>query len=716
MGVPAPAATRTAPEALREAAASAPWYRRLLGRAARALTRAVLGRDIVAELRADRERLSADLSRRLGELYSLQQLAHVLSASLRFDEVVAEVARYAMRALDASGAVVLLAPDDGGVLEIVAAKGVLAAHLHRSIDPESEGLVLDAMRHERLELLGGGAPEGLMLFPGARARGAVAAPLRAHGVTVGAIAVADRLVGEFTADDARLLSTAATHAAVVLANARFFELIRVGKEHWEATFDALAEGIALVDAAGGIRRANTAIATMLGRPVTQVIDRHLGEALFGERAGLDALIADAREGRRSAPLVRRSEPLGRILRLTASPLAHPVPESIAVIVVEDITEQKALEGQLIQSEKLAAVGTMVSGVAHELNNPLTSIAGLSEFLLEQARTEEPAKEHLRVINEQAERASRIVRNLLSFARREPTEQGVVDLGDIAQRTVTLMSYELRRGGIEIETEIAPDMPPVIGNRDQLQQVVLNLVTNAAYAARQMPDGAPRRVVVSAAAEGERAVLRVSDSGPGIEPETLAKLFDPFFTTKPPGDGTGLGLFLSYGIAESHGGSLTAESQPGRGASFTLSLPRVPTAGAQASAGTSATGQAVQRVRRILVVDEDAAVRRLVEVLFTHDGHTVDEAADGAEAVRLALGEEYDLLIMDRGAAAGDEPLLTALARLRPGWENRTIVAAAERSSGSSGDPTSGLRMLRKPINLRDLRAAADDVWAAAGPL
>src|SRR5690242_2678942 len=183
----------------------------------------LLGRDVVAELRSERERLSADLSRRLVELNSLQELSQALSASMRFDHVVAEVASYAMRALEASGAAVLLAPEDGGHFEVAAANGSLASHLHRRIDPESSGLVLDAIIHERLELRPGGAP--MDLFTGARAGAAVAAPLRAHGLTVGAIAVVDRKTGPFTPDDARLLTTAASHAAVVLANARFFELM-----------------------------------------------------------------------------------------------------------------------------------------------------------------------------------------------------------------------------------------------------------------------------------------------------------------------------------------------------------------------------------------------------------------------------------------------------------------------------------------------------------
>jgi signal transduction histidine kinase len=512
---------------------------------------------------------------------------------------------------------------------------------------------------------------------------------------------------------ARFLSRTVPGRAI--ANARLFELMRVGKEQWEATFDALSEGIALVDAAGTIRRANTAIAAMLHEPITRVIGRHLGDALFGERAAVDELIAAAQGAHHAAPLVRRSVPFGRTLRLAVSGLQRPAAEATAVVIVEDITEQQALENQLMQSEKLVAVGTMVSGVAHELNNPLTSIAGLSEFLLEQSRAGDPHAEHLQVINDQAERASRIVRNLLSFARKSPAEGAPTDLGDVAQRTVTLMGYELRNAGVTVDTRVPADVPPVLGNRDQLQQVTLNLLTNAAYALRQLPDGAPRRITVSVAARQQQVVLSVTDTGPGITPETAAQLFDPFYTTKPPGEGTGLGLFLSYGIAESHGGTLTVESQPGEGATFVLALPRAAsgTAAAPSRAATPAPGGSAERGRRILVVDDDPAVRQLVGVLFRHDGHAVDQAEGGTDALRLSKENDYDLVITDRRAAVGNEPFVVALARARPLWQGRTIVAAAEPASTGSGDWAASLRLLRKPFNLRDLRAAAAEVWAAA---
>src|SRR5881409_1828440 len=177
-------------------------------------------------------------------------------------------------------------------------------------------------------------------------------------------------------------------------------------------------------------------------PLQNVLGTPLASALLGKSNALHELLAATRRGERPAPLVARSETLRRTLRVNVARIPGAATEHSIVVLVEDVTEQQTLEAQLIQSEKLAAVGQLVSGVAHELNNPLTSIAGLSEFLLEQKELGTKDRGHLRVIHEQAERAGRIVRNLLTFARQGPAERARVDLNDVIQRTVLLMRYDL----------------------------------------------------------------------------------------------------------------------------------------------------------------------------------------------------------------------------------------------------------------------------------
>ncbi|HVO34787.1 MAG TPA: ATP-binding protein [Gemmatimonadales bacterium] len=678
--------------------------------AAVALWHARRTRRALSDAVADRDRVAAELSRRLGELYSLQELTHVLSSSLLFDQVAADVARYATQFLDAAGGAVVLASAEGEPPRVVAAEGSLAPFRGLTVALDQGGVVLDAIAHERVELRTASGKAGLRLFGAVDARSAAVAPLKAHGVTDGAVVVVDKRADSFVIEDARLLSTVAAHAAVALANARLFDLVRRGKEQWEATFDAISEGMALVDDGAVIRRANTAFAAIVGRPVTAVVGAHLCHLLFGEHLALAQLMHATAGGAQRAPLVRRSESLGRVLRIVAASVARAVDGASAVVVVEDISEQQMLEAQLIQSEKMAAVGTLVSGVAHELNNPLTSIAGLSEFLLEQPPGAELERRHLQVISEEAARAGRIVRDLLTFSRKGPAERAAVDLGDVVQRTVQLMAYEMKHRGVTVVTRVAPGLPAVMGDRYQLQQVVLNLLSNSAHVLSTLPPGRPRQVEVAVAAEGSRVVLRVIDTGPGLTPEVKAQMFSPFFTTKAPGEGTGLGLFVSYGIAEAHRGTLTAESRPGEGATLILNLPAADAAPAPPpGAGVSAAAPAAA-ARRILVVDDDPAVRRVVTALFSRDGHRVDATGSGAEALRLAREARFDLIVADRRAAADGVPLSSALAQLPGDPSQRLILSTSDPRRGDERPDTRAPRLLRKPFDLRDLKKAAEEVF------
>src|SRR5258705_455704 len=407
------------------------------------------------------------------------------------------------------------------------------------------------------------------------AAAAAAVPLRANGVVLGTLVIADPREGVFVAEDLRLLSTLATHAAVVIANARFFEMVRRAKEQWETAFDALSEGIAVVDDEGRVRRSNRALASLLGMPLQSVVGTPLAEALLGKPHGLQDLLAATRRGERPAPLVARSERLKRTVRVNVAHIPGAATEQSIVVMVEDVTEQQALETQLVQSEKLAAVGQLVSGVAHELNNPLTSIAGLSEFLLEQKELGKKDRGHLQVIQEQAERAGRIVRNLLTFARKGTGERDLVDLNDVIRRTLSLTAYDLKLKDITVTRELSGALPAVLGDRHGLQQVVLNLVTNAAHAVAENPRERPREITVSTWFDGQ-VHFRVADTGPRIPDDVAQSVLTPFFTTKEPGQCTGLGLSITYSIVESHGGQITLEPRgPRGGAAFRVDLPPAP---------------------------------------------------------------------------------------------------------------------------------------------
>jgi two-component system NtrC family sensor kinase len=668
-------------------------------------------------LERDRQRTADELNRRLSELFWLQELSYVLSESIKLERIVEQVVRYAMRFIDARGALVALAgedPDDP--LTIAAAEGSLAELRGTTVPAADPGLVARSARSERLELIRN-SETGAALAGGATVESAAAVPLRAHGVVVGSLVVAEPRGGALAPDDVRLLSTVATHAAVALANGRFFDLVRRGKEQWETTFDALSEGLAVVDDEGRVRRANRSLAVMLGQPLPAVIGTHLCHALLGRSHALAQMLDEVRRGERPASLTERSEVNGRTFRINAALMPGATPDQASVVLVQDVTEQQAMEAQLIQSEKLATVGQLVSGVAHELNNPLTSIAGLSEFLLEQKELGGGDRGHLRVIHEQAERAGRIVRNLLTFARKGPAERARLDLNDLVQRTLLLTSYDLRLRDVETQVELAEDLPEVVGDRHALQQVVLNLLTNAGQAVGDLPADRPRCIRVETWADGQ-VHLRVTDTGPGVPEHLERHLFTPFFTTKEPGQGTGLGLSISYSIVESHGGHINYERAPGGGASFRIDLPAAPapriTPIPAATPATTPLPPSVAK-RAILLVDDDPAVRRLVQALFGREGHTVNVARNAEHALELTGERAYDLILADGQESAKGKLFVEELVARRPELRGRILVATGDvRPATDEALERLGLHYVRKPFNLRDLREEAARLWAAAG--
>ncbi|MGH7533429.1 MAG: hybrid sensor histidine kinase/response regulator, partial [Gemmatimonadales bacterium] len=626
---------------------------------------------------------------------SLQELSYVLSESLQVDRLAEQVARYVQRFLRADGALVALAEPGGGPgLRVAGAEGSLAGLLGRRIGAGEESLLLRAAARERIELEGGGG-RTVTLMPGVEVDTAAAAPLRAQGVTMGVVAAAGRPSGAFSTEDLWVLSTAATHTAVVLANSRLFELVERGKAEWEAAFDALAEGLAVVDRAGNVARANQSLGRILERDVAALVGKPFAPMVAEAPEAVAELVARP-GGVRASPLVIRSPDRARILRLTAARVGDLRDGGPLVVLVEDVTEQRAIEGQLIQSEKMAAVGQLVSGVAHELNNPLTSIAGLSELLLEQTTVAPDARDHLRVIHAQAERAGRIVQNLLTFARKGTAERTPTDLNDVATRTALLIAYELRLRSITLEERLAPEPLLVMADRYELQQVVLNLLTNAvqAVAATGTEHGTIR---LETAVQDSRAILRVSDNGAGVSPQHRPLLFTPFFTTKDQGEGTGLGLSISYGIIEAHGGRLQYTPAPGGGATFSVTLPHLE--------------RPAPTLRRILLVDDDPKNQRLVAALFAREGHQVEAVTSSDAALERVGAGSYDLLVVDaRMSTPGGESLVAALREAHPGMERRLVVAAPRGAPGMAERfRSAGHLVVQLPFDLRALRSAAESI-------
>ncbi len=266
-------------------------------------------------------------------------------------------------------------------------------------------------------------------------------------------------------------------------------------------------------------------------------------------------------------------------------------------VYRDITGQRLIRSKLLQTEKMAALGQLVSGIAHELNNPLTSIQGYAQLLLSR-RSGSSRSSDARRISQEAERASRIVKNLLLFSRETKPERRAVNLNEVIERTLALRAYELKLENIAVELMLDPVLPHALADAAQLQQVILNLIVNAEQAILQGRGEESRTGRIrfrTRRLAGDRIGIEVSDDGPGISPEVISRIFDPFFTTKPAGVGTGLGLSIVYGIVKEHGGEVSIESHAGRGAILNIELP------ALSAAGFDFTAEKMPRSRRAVAM-------------------------------------------------------------------------------------------------------------------
>jgi len=386
-------------------------------------------------------------------------------------------------------------------------------------------------------------------------------------------------------------------------------------------------------------------------------------------------------------------------------------------LVRDVSERKKLDDQtrdifhqLLQAEKMAALGQTISGVAHELNNPLATILSWSERLSQRPTLEDSVRRGLETIFSESERAARIVRNLLTFARKRQTTRAMVDVNHVVRETLALRAYEQRVTNIEVIDALAAGLPQVFADGHQVQQVLLNLVINAEQA---MLSAHGRGILVVRTwhdAEQESVILEINDDGPGIPDDVQPKIFDPFFTTKEVGKGTGLGLTVAYAIVQEHGGRIRLESRPDSGASFYVELP---VTGAKLSQAASSRGRLQVPVEAlagstILVVEDEAALADAVIAALTDVGYVVEHATDGEDALAKVREHAFDLVICDLKMPRMDgKAFYKTLSAVAPGLAQHVIFVTGD-VAGTEAErflEESGCRWLAKPFRLGDLLRA-----------
>jgi len=505
--------------------------------------------------------------------------------------------------------------------------------------------------------------------------------------------------------------------------------------------------IAVLDRAGRYTYISPRITDVLGKTPQSLLGAELGQNVHPEdRESLTSFFQDLTAGRESYIQIefrsQHADGTWRTLRATAGPL-FDASGSISGVVASarDVTQAKHVEQELLQKEKLASMGQMMAGAAHELNNPLTAILGVSDLLRERAASDD-SRRHAEIILQQARRAASIVQNLLAFSRQGGKGSEGVRIDELVRRAADTHGPAMKQKHIELLVDIAPGMPSIQGDPKLLSQALSNLLTNAEQAISGARDHG--RVRLAAVHSGGKLRLTVRDDGPGIPHEILTKIFDPFFTTKRPGGGSGLGLAICLAVAKEHGGTIEVDSPPGGGAQFAFIIPAVSQEAALASAPEKSppaahAAPAMDHVpssvqspltasasrasaahgplsgRSVLVVDDEESIREIVEHGLLARGMKVECAATGESAFEYLQREKFDVVLCDFNLPGWSGQKLLQEARVKLGREApRFVMMTGEYvdSAASSSLADSGASVLQKPFHVSGLAVLLADLLEA----
>jgi PAS domain S-box-containing protein len=504
--------------------------------------------------------------------------------------------------------------------------------------------------------------------------------------------------------------------------------------HSELNFRSLVTnapyGICRCDSAGKILDVNPAFLELLAYPPGEPLN---GQHIFGLYADSDQWFDLADYLRASAPFKgltaewKRKDGTTTVVRVSGRSVTNGRPGDLVFeLFAEDVTERRALEQQLRQSQKMEAVGRLAGGIAHDFNNLLMVISGYSEFLLERIGEQPQLRGPAQEIASAAERASSLTRQLLAFSRKQMLAPRIVNLNDIAGENFKMLT---RMIGEDIDLVMVPaqNLWPVRADAGQIEQVIMNLAVNARDA---MPSGGKLTIETSNVTldeeyarfhaplqPGDYVMTAISDTGAGMDLETQSHIFEPFFTTKGT-KGTGLGLSTVYGIVKQSGGYIWVYSEMGRGTTFKIYLPRVASGEAAPQLAAPVEAQRVEPgTETILLVEDEANLRYLARQFLEKQGYKVIEAADGAVAMQIAVAHDrtIHLLLTDviMPGMNGRE-LAQRIAEIRPNVKILYMSGYTENVIGHNGMLDAGVRLLQKPFNLRDLKSKVREVLDA-GP-
>ncbi len=564
-------------------------------------------------------------------------------------------------------------------------------------------------------------------------------PMLESGNELGFMAVVPPSQVTFTQAETENLRLFTDMAAVALRNAQLYGELRKSEQRFRGLLDNATDIIFLLDKEGEVTSVNKRAEQILGFQSDRWLGHHFSEfvieedretAFEGWRKGWegrsDVLAVHVKDVRNNlvslkvnSSLIREADEVVGLMCIARDATDeirreaefHRLHESMvdANRKLEDSMAQlKAAQAKLVQTEKLSAMGELISGIAHELNNPLTGIMGYTQLLLE-AIDNRKHRQDLEKINHAALRCKQIIQNLLRFSRSHKPHKQPLELNSIINSVVELKRYQLHLDSIKLALKLAPEELHIMGDPFQLQQVILNIVNNAHQAITSGKTGGTIEIGTFADLAEERIRVGISDDGPGIPPDVLPKIFDPFFTTKEIGGGTGLGLSVAYGIMEEHGGQVTAESVPGVRTEFRLDLP-MHKAPAPPLWDSREKPQASQKKTSVLVVDDEEVILDLLtDILVQMDKH-VERAHNGAEALFKIDSNSFDIIICDLKMPGMDgKTFYYKIRETRPELTRRIIFSTGDTLGEDfrSFCLQTECKVVEKPFLLEDLKNAIE---------
>jgi len=651
------------------------------------------------------------------DVVALQEMNKIISQSLNLDQIVHRIVAEGKRQLKTSQCHLLLVDErNQGLAGAATTESGLDVHRLdiKFSEPSLATAALAARRVLAVEDVAADERTNRRLHASLQWRSAIFAPLMTKDHPLGVLIFSESFRERaFKQEEVARADALAQQTSVALENARFFQAVSRSQREWEATVDAMQDCVSVHDMTGKVIRANLALARKLKTTPHKIIGKYCSEIYNAQDSGSPP----CRHRRSLQPdslTVEEVElpQIGGTFQISVSPWYDKTNRPAGSIhVAKDVSNEKLLQQQLIQSEKLSAIGELISGIAHELNNPLTGVMGYSQLLQLRKDLDERAKDSLLKINNLALRCQKIVQNLLSFARKQKPERILSDVNEIIERTIELRNYELQVNNIEIERDLDRHLPKTIADAHQLQQVFLNLITNAEQAMLEAHGRGKLAIRSRTDDSAGRIIVEVADDGPGIPETQLSKIFDPFFTTKEVGKGTGLGLSLSYGIIKEHDGNIYVRSRAGEGASFFIELPVIAVVQDESHMAAQKINKEAQfeaeiRDKRILVVDDEKYILDFFSEVFRMYPTHVDTASNGQVAIERLRLNQYDLIITDfKMPKVSGRDLFTWVQRERPQLARRMIFVTGDTVSVETRTffEDGSRRYLAKPFKIEEIK-------------